>query len=138
VNCGGRRLSCHPNFKLYLLTSSHAMSFTPEIASITTLVNFTLENESFAEEILSLSLSRVQPEMSQESKKTMNALMENLVILEDLDSKIITRLSHRQGTNVWDDTELIADMVQCRAQVRICLLLLLLLLLKIQYFVDIT
>jgi hypothetical protein len=93
------------------------MSFTPEIGSITTLVNFTLENESFAEEILSLSLSRVQPEISQESKKTMNALMENLVILGDLDSKIITRLSHRQGTNVWDDTELIADMVQCRAQV---------------------
>ena len=93
------------------------MSFTPEIGSITTLVNFTLENESFAEEILSLSLSRVQPEISQESKKTMNALMENLVILGDLDSKIITRLSHRQGSNVWDDTELIADMVQCRTQV---------------------
>ena len=98
------------------------MSFTPEIASITTLVNFTLENESFAEEILCLSLSRVQPEISQESKKTMNALMENFVILEDLDSKIITRLSHHQGTNVWDDTELIADMVQCRVQVRIFLL----------------
>ena len=93
------------------------MSFTPEMASITSLVNFTLENESFAEEILSLSLSRVQPEISQESKKTMNALMENLVILEDLDSKIITRLCYRQGTNVWDDTELIADMVQCRTQV---------------------
>lgn len=100
------------------------MSFTPEIASITSLVNFTLEDESFAEEILRLSLSRVQPEISKESKKTLNALMENLVILEDLDNKIITRLGHHQGTNVWDDTELIADMVQCRVQVCItCLFL---------------
>lgn len=101
-----------------MLTSSHSVSFTPEIASITTLVNFTLEDEGFGEEILSLSMSRVQPEISQESKKTMNALMENLVILEDLDSKIITKLSHHQGTNVWDDTELLANMVQCRSQVR--------------------
>ena len=117
VNCGGRRIVCHPNFKLYLLTTSQCMTFTSEIASITSLVNFTLEDEIFEEEILSLSLSRVQPKLWKETQKTMKALTQSLLILEDLDHKLMARLCIRQGINVWDDTGLIADMVQCRSKV---------------------
>ena len=93
------------------------MKFTPEIASVTSLVNFTLEDENFEEEILLLSFSRVQPQLWNENKKTMKALMQSLLVLENLDNTLVAKLCSSQGTDVWNETEFIADIVHCRSQV---------------------
>ena len=117
VKFGSRRVMCHPHFRLYLVSRSPSAAFSTEVASVTTLINFKLDDESLAEEIQLESFCRVQPALYVETRKTLATMMELLKLLENIDAKLMDRITSREGTDIWEETELIADLVRCRTEV---------------------
>ncbi|XP_020627063.1 dynein beta chain, flagellar outer arm-like isoform X2 [Orbicella faveolata] len=117
VKFGSRRVMCHPEFRLYLISRSSRPAFSTEVSSITTLVNLRLDEEALAEEIEIEAFHRVQPELYVESRKSLMVMMELLRLLENIDSKLIGLVTARQGTDIWEETEVIAELVKCRSEV---------------------
>lgn len=117
VKFGSRRVMCHPEFRLYLVSRSSRPSFSTEVSSVTTLVNLRLDEEALAEEIQVEAFHRVQPHLYVESRKCLMVMMELLRLLGNIDSKLIGLVTARQGTNIWEETEVIAELVNCRTEV---------------------
>jgi dynein heavy chain len=92
--------------------------FSTEVASITTLINFELRDEGLGEELALEAFARVRPELYIEGRKTLLAVVELLKTLEDVDGKLMNRIMTKEGTSIWDETELIAELVQSRTEVR--------------------
>ena len=80
-------------------------------------MNLRLDEEALAEEIEIEAFHRVQPELYVESRKSLMVMMELLRLLENIDSKLIGLVTARQGTDIWEETEVIAELVKCRSEV---------------------
>ena len=119
VRFGSRRVMCHPDFKLYMISRSANSRFSTEVASITTLIDFSLGDAYLAEEIQLEAMTRVRPKLYVEARKILLSMMEQLKVLENIDSKLMSHITAREGTDMWDETELIAELVKCRVEVRI-------------------
>lgn len=117
VKFGSRRVTCNPKFRLYLVSRASGPAFSTEVASITTLINFELRDQGLGEELALEAFARVRPELYIEGRKSLLAVVELLKILEDVDSKLMNRIMTKEGTSIWDETELIAELVQCRTEV---------------------
>ncbi|XP_066025345.1 uncharacterized protein [Pocillopora verrucosa] len=117
VKFGSRRVMCHPEFRLYLVSRSSRPAFSTEVSSITTMVNLRLDGEALAEEIRIEAFHRVQPELYVESRKSLMVMMELLRLLENIDGKLMGLVTERQGTDIWEETEIIAELVKCRSEV---------------------
>lgn len=117
VKFGSRRVTCSPKFRLYLVSRASEPVFSTEVASITTLINFELRDQGLGEELALEAFARVRPELYIEGRKCLLAVVELLKILEDVDSKLMNRIMTKEGTSIWDETELIAELVQCRTEV---------------------
>ena len=70
-----------------------------------------------AEEIQIEAFHRVQPELYVEGRKSLMVMMELLRLLENIDGKLMGRVTARQGTDIWEETEVIAELVKCRSEV---------------------
>ena len=112
---------CHPEFRLYLVSRSSRPSFSTEVSSITTLVNLRLDEEALAEEIEIEAFHRVQPELYVEARKSLMVMMQLLRLLENIDSKLMGLVTARQGTDIWEETEVIAELVKSRSEVSVLL-----------------
>ena len=119
VKFGSRRVMCHPEFRLYLVSRSSRPAFSTEVSSITTMVNLRLGGEALAEEIRIEAFHRVQPELYIESRKSLMVMMELLRLLENIDGKLMGLVTERQGTDIWEETEIIAELVKCRSEVSV-------------------
>lgn len=117
VKFGSRRVMCHPEFRMYLVSRSSRPAFSTEVSSITTIVNLRLDEEALAEEIQLEAFHRVQPHLYVEGRKCLMVMMELLRLLENIDSKLIGLVTARQGTDIWEETEVIAELVNCRTEV---------------------
>ena len=80
-------------------------------------MNLRLDEEALTEEIEIETFHRVQPELYMESRKSLMVMMELLRLLENIDSKLIGLVTARQGTDIWEETEVIAELVKCRSEV---------------------
>ena len=109
---------CHPEFRLYLVSRSSRPALSTEVSSITTLINLRLDGEALAEEIQLEAFHRVQSGLYVESRKCLMVMMELLRLLENIDSKLMGLVTARQGTDIWEETEVIAELVNHRTEVR--------------------
>ena len=100
------------------MSRSSRPAFSTEVSSITTLINLRLDGEALAEEIQLEAFHRVQPVLYVESRKCLMVMMELLRLLENIDSKLMGLVTARQGTDIWEETEVIAELVNCRTEVR--------------------
>ena len=81
-------------------------------------MNLRLDEEALAEEIQWEAFHRVQPGLYVEGRKCLMVMMELLRLLENIDSKLMGLVTARQGTDIWEETEVIAELVNCRTEVR--------------------
>ncbi|XP_015758877.1 PREDICTED: dynein beta chain, ciliary-like [Acropora digitifera] len=117
VKFGSRRVMCHPEFRLYLVSRSSRPAFSTEVSSVTALVNLRLDEEALAEEIQLEAFQRVQPRLNIEARKCMMVMMELMKLFGNIDNKLINLVTSRQGTDIWEETEVIAELVNCRTEV---------------------
>lgn len=110
---------CHPEFRLYLVSRSSRPAFSTEVSSVTALVNLRLDEEALAEEIQLEAFQRVQPRLNIEARKCMMVMMELMKLFGNIDNKLINLVTSRQGTDIWEETEVIAELVNCRTEVSI-------------------
>ena len=103
---------------MYLVSRSSRPAFSTEVSSITTLINLRLDGDALAEEIQLEAFHRVQPGLYVESRKCLMVMMELLRLLENIDSKLMGLVTARQGTDIWEETEVIAELVNRRTEVR--------------------
>lgn len=110
---------CHPEFRLYLVSRSSRPAFSTEVSSITALLNLRLDEEVLAEEIQLEAFHRVQPRLYIEARKCLMVMMELMRLLGNIDNKLMSLVTSRQGTDIWEETEVIAELVNGRTEVSI-------------------
>lgn len=82
----GRKMLCHPDFRLYLSSARYNPKFSPTLASTTTLVNFGSSNETVFEDLLDRSFAILHRELYAEKCKIENSLKVNTVALTEIKS----------------------------------------------------
>ena len=131
----GRRILCHPDFRLYLSTTIPKPSLSPRIASETVLVNYGVSNETLVDDLLQRSFARMQPQLFGERQlalsnfaecnETMTSMME--IMGNNLQKKIQAKSGPadveqkgKEKANLIEEKEVegISDLTSKRLQVQ--------------------
>ncbi|XP_023931015.1 dynein beta chain, ciliary-like [Lingula anatina] len=112
----GRRILCHPDFRLNLATRSHKPQFSPHVASRTTLINYGMSGETLVEDLLSRAFARVRPELYKERKLALKNIHRQKEVLDRImEYSKRDMLGHGDS---WDEREVefISDAQQKKTQ----------------------
>ena len=77
IKHAGRKILCHPRFKLFMATTLPKPRFSPVIASTTTLVNFGVSNETLVDDLLMRAFARIRPELYKERRLALKSMLAN-------------------------------------------------------------
>ena len=71
LSCG-RNIICHPGFRLFLSSSQRKRHFNPAITANSTLLNYSINHDTFIEDLISRTFARVRPELHEERLMALN------------------------------------------------------------------
>ncbi len=113
----GRRLLIQPTFQLILIHKSPFPDFPQELASTTTIVDFRPHTEGVVRYFQMRGLERINPHLYAENSRVYFRLFRCLSLLERVDRKCMSMIIGKKGSGLWEETEMITDLVEKRAQV---------------------
>jgi len=87
-----RRMLCHPDFRLFLATSTYNPKFSPTVASLTSPINYGMSNETVFDDLLQRAFAVLRPELSLESRKIQRSLRINTTALSEIKSEFSGKL----------------------------------------------
>ncbi len=114
----GRRLLIQQTFQLILIHKSPFPVFPQEIASTTTIVDLRPHTDGVVRYFQMRGLERIMPDLFAENSKIYFRLFRCLALLEKLDGNCMSLIRGRQGSGLWEETEMITDLVRKRTKVR--------------------
>ncbi|EDQ91509.1 uncharacterized protein MONBRDRAFT_15298, partial [Monosiga brevicollis MX1] len=115
IKLGDSVVPYHDEFKFYITTKLPNPTYTPEVSTKVTLVNFTLSPSGLEDQMLGLVVAEERPDL-EEAKTALifqNAKMKQE--LADIEGRILTMLSESTGSPV-DDEELINTLDASKAK----------------------
>ena len=112
-----RRLLIHPSFQLILIHSSQYPIIHEELASTMTVIDLRPNTNGIVRHFLLSAVERVRPDLSTEDNKIYYELFQCYDTLEKLDTGAMALIRRKQGAGIWEETELITDIVKKRTQV---------------------
>jgi dynein heavy chain len=115
IKLGDSVIPYHDEFKFYITTKMPNPTYTPEVSTKVTLVNFTLSPSGLEDQMLGLVVAEERPDL-EEAKNALiiqNAKMKQE--LADIESRILKMLSESKGSPV-DDEELINTLDASKAK----------------------
>ena len=110
-------LRCHPEFKLILQTKLANPHFKADFQYETTIINFTLNKDSFEEQILSSILIKERPDLEKSRFELIKQKNYFKIILKELESDILMRISNSKR-NILDDINLIENFEKTKFNVK--------------------
>ena len=89
IKHAGRKILCHPAFKLFLQTKIAKPHFSATVASTTTLVNYGTSNETLVDDLLSRAFARLRPELYKERRLALSGVFLNYTGLAQVRADVI-------------------------------------------------
>uniref|UniRef100_A0A8C5PRN0 Uncharacterized protein n=1 Tax=Leptobrachium leishanense TaxID=445787 RepID=A0A8C5PRN0_9ANUR len=87
-------VECHPDFNLYLHTTSTADKIPPEVASFCNVLYFYQDKEGLVQQLLNRFVKQEKPRLHEEYLLLKNECLNNMVQLSELEGKILATLQH--------------------------------------------
>jgi dynein heavy chain, axonemal len=115
VSIGGRLCDYNEKFFLYLITRHPNPVFSPEDQSRCTMVDFTVTQKGFEEQLLGRVIQKEQRSLEESLKVVFEDVTNNTKILLRFDQMLLERLSENTG-NLLDDEELIMVLADTKAK----------------------
>lgn len=119
IKMNGRRLIIHQSFRLVMILSSLHPKIPQELASTTTIVDLRPHGNGLMRFFLLRSVERLKPDLDVESNKVYYELFQCYETLEKVDHACMALIRSKEGSGMWDDTEIVTNLVKKRTQVRI-------------------
>ena len=117
IKLNGRRLIIHPSFQLVFIFSSPSPKIPYELASTTTIVDLRPNANGVLRFFLLRSLKRLRPDLDVEDNKVYFELFQCYDTLEKLDQTVMALIRGKEGSGIWDETDVITTLVKKRTQV---------------------
>ena len=102
IQLGKQEIDFSPAFRLYLSTRDPSATFSPDIASRTTLVNFTVTRSSLQTQSLDEVLKSERPDIDQRRNNLIKMQGEFTTHLRGLEKRLLRALNESRG-NILDD-----------------------------------
>lgn len=102
MKCGDKLIEYNDSFRLYITTILPNPSYSPEIASKITLIDFTLTEEGIKQKILSTIIAEERIELQKRKENYIIESAKNRDLLYKLESNILEVLSTSEG-NILED-----------------------------------
>ncbi|VDB92823.1 BgtA-20854 [Blumeria graminis f. sp. tritici] len=109
IQLGKQQIDFSPAFKIYLSTRDPSATFTPDVSSRTTLVNFTVTQSSLQTQSLNEVLKSERPDVDERRSNLIKLQGEFKVHLRQLEKKLLQALNESRG-NILDDDNVIETL----------------------------
>ena len=109
IQLGKQEIDFSPSFKLFLSTRDPSASFSPDICSRTTLVNFTVTQSSLQSQCLNSVLKSERPDVDERRSTLIKMRGEFAAHLRQLEKRLLQALNDSQG-NILDDDNVIETL----------------------------
>ncbi|XP_037045747.1 dynein heavy chain 2, axonemal [Bradysia coprophila] len=105
IKFNDKMITYNDKFRLYITTKLSNPHYSPEIATKTTLVNFTIKEDGLEAQLLGIVIQKERPVMEQEKNSLVKNIANNKQILIQLENEIVRLLSASKGS-LLDDEDL--------------------------------
>ena len=115
IKLGDSTIPYHDDFKFYITTKLPNPTYTPEVSTKVTIINFTLSPSGLEDQMLGLVVAKERPDL-EEAKNAL--IIQNAKMKQDLaeiEDRILKMLSESKGSPV-DDEELINTLDASKAK----------------------
>ncbi|KAI9017153.1 dynein heavy chain [Gaertneriomyces semiglobifer] len=109
IRLGGQDIDFSPSFTLFLSTRDPSMSFSPDLSSRVTFVNFTITRESLQSQCLHKVLRAERPDTDSKRTDLLKLQGEFQLRLRHLEHSLLQALNSSKG-NILDDDTVIATL----------------------------
>jgi dynein heavy chain len=109
VKLGDKEIDYSPKFRLYLQTKLANPHYPPEIQAETTLVNFMVTEDGLEDQLLSLTVSKERPDLSQQAAALLVQQNAFKIKIKELEDGILMQLATAEG-DVTENIELIENL----------------------------
>ncbi|KAJ3385444.1 hypothetical protein HDU84_002244 [Entophlyctis sp. JEL0112] len=109
IRLGGQEIDFSPSFKLFLSTRDPSVSFSPDICSRVTFINFTVTRGSLQSQCLHEVLKAERPDTDRKRTDLVKARGEFQLRLRHLEKMLLQSLNESRG-NILDDDNIMATL----------------------------
>ncbi len=111
IRLGDNVIEYNNGFRLYLATKLRNPHYPPELCAKVNLLNFTAVREGLEDQMLSITVSKEEPELEAKRETLILEDAENRRIRRDIDNQVLSLLQCSEG-NILDDETLIEALEQ--------------------------
>ncbi len=114
IRIGDEDVDFNDDFKLYLTTRIENPSYSPEISTKVTLVNFTVREEGLKNQLLGLVVQKERPDLEDQKSSLVVSMAAMTKKIEELEDVILGLLSSASGA-ILDDEQLVNALQSSKA-----------------------
>ncbi|KAF4734531.1 hypothetical protein FOZ63_013206, partial [Perkinsus olseni] len=116
ITVGDLDVDYSPNFSMFMTTRDAALTFTPDVASRVTMVNFNVTKESLQAQCLHALLKSERPDVEEKRVKALKLQGEFRVRIRELEDGLLHALSNVTGS-ILDDEAIVSTLetLKCEA-----------------------
>lgn len=103
IRLGDKEIEYNQDFRFYITTKLNNPSFTPELHSKTTIVNFAIKEEGLEAQLLGLVVRKERPELEEQKDSLVLNIAAGKKKLVELESEILRLLNEAQGSLLEDE-----------------------------------
>jgi dynein heavy chain len=106
IKLGDQEIDYDDKFRLYMTSRLPNPHFTPEVAAMTTIIDFTVTQGGLEQQLLSRLIGKEQKQLEETLDQLQKENVANKQVLAELEAQLLDRLANSEGSLI-DDTELI-------------------------------
>jgi dynein heavy chain len=115
IKMGDNEIEFNPEFRLYFCTKLSNPKYTPEIMSMTMVINYTVTMDGLKSQLLNVVVGYERPDKEKLRLEVVQTMSENTAKLKQAEDDLLNKLSNAQG-NILDDEPLINTLEDTRVK----------------------
>lgn len=115
ITVSDKMMDYDPNFKMFFISRLSNPSFSPELQSKTTLIDFTVTQKGLEEQLLGVVISKEQQALEDQLTQVLEQVNSNKKSLMLLDASLLERLTSNSG-DLLEDEELVAVLANTKSK----------------------
>lgn len=115
IQIGRQEIDFSPNFSLYLCTRDPSSTFSPDVCSRTTFINFTVTRSNLLAQSLNEALKVLRPEIDRRQSSLVKLRRDFKDHLRQLEKSLLKALNESEG-NILDDDQVINTLENLKVQ----------------------
>lgn len=114
IKIGETEIDYNQDFKLYLTTKIKSPSFSPEIYTLATIINFSVTPEALEEQLLSEVVKLERSDLEKQRDELVVTIAEDRKQLKEMEDQILQILTTSKGNQILEDETAITILTESR------------------------